>query len=196
MSTTTARYVIAVLLADRVAILKDITAALSDLNGNIDGIRQTVVNGYFTVSLTAVFDPPKSAEQIRQALATKFAGTDASIVVMEHHLKAIRQPVRGDRYILTIAGPPHPDLLKTVTAFLAEKGVNIEDWHLGADNSGASHIGEVTIPQHLDLKQIQDEFRQTLAPMGLRSCIQHENIFRATNEVCAIRTLLEGKSHA
>jgi len=196
MSTNTARYVIAVLLADRVAILKDITAAISDLCGSIDGIRQTVVNGYFTVSLTAVFTPPKSAEEIRQSLAIKFAGTDASIVVMAHHPKASRQPVRGDRYVLTIVGPSHPDLLKTVTAFLAEKGINIEDWHLGSDSSGTSHIGEITIPHHLDLKQIQDEFRQTLAPMGLRSCIQHENIFRATNEVCAIRTLLEGKSHA
>ena len=49
MSRTRAnRYVVSVVVPDRVAILRDITSAVADLGGNIDGISQTVVQGYFT----------------------------------------------------------------------------------------------------------------------------------------------------
>jgi predicted amino acid-binding ACT domain protein len=37
------RYVLSVLVSDRVGILRDITAAVADLGANIDGISQTVV---------------------------------------------------------------------------------------------------------------------------------------------------------
>ena len=49
----TSRYVIAVLLPDRVGALRDVTAAIVELQGNIAGIRQSVVDGYFSLVFTS-----------------------------------------------------------------------------------------------------------------------------------------------
>ena len=192
------RYVISVLIADRVAVLRDITSAVADLGGNIAGISQTVVAGYFTVILTASFTHPHTCESLRSAILDNFKGNEASIIVIPYDTqRASRHPVRGDRYIVTIAGTDRPGILKAVTTFLAEKGINVEDWHVAFEEDGVVHIGEITIPRLLDLKQVQDELHQILAPTGLVTCIQHENIFRVTNEVGAIgRMLLEEQSHA
>ena len=62
------RYVISVVVPDRVAILRDITTAITDLDANIDGISQTVVAGYFTALLTATFEGCPSADAIKAAI--------------------------------------------------------------------------------------------------------------------------------
>jgi glycine cleavage system transcriptional repressor len=165
------------------------------MGANIDGISQTVVEGYFTVILTAAFRAAVPPDDIRGAILRNFAGNEASVVVIPHDARrAARRPVRGDRYVVTITGRDQPGILKAVTAFLAEKGINIEDWHVDFGRAGVTQIGEITVPTLLDIKQLQDDFRQALAPLNLTSCIQHENIFRATNEVTAIRSMLARKT--
>jgi predicted amino acid-binding ACT domain protein len=191
------RYVISVLIADRVGILRDMTTAVTDMGANIDGITQTVVEGYFTGILTATFFQPRSVEDVRAAVREKFAGDECSIVVVPYSARRhARPPVRGDRYVVTITGRDRPGILKAVTSFLADRGINIEDWQVAFERPDVTHIGEVTLPRRLDLKQIQDELRQILNAMGLTSCIQHENIFRVTSEVGAVEMFLEEKRHA
>ena len=190
------RYVISVLVADRVAILRDITSAVTDLGANIDGISQTVVEGYFTVILTATFPALVSADSVRNAIQANFGSHEASIVVIAYDTdRAARPPVHGERYVFTVTGRDRPGILKTITTFLADKGINIEDWQVHFSADGVTHIGEVTVPRVLDVKQLQDEFRPLMASLNLVSCVQHENIFRATNEVGAIRALLEEGTH-
>ncbi|MFC1452575.1 glycine cleavage system protein R [Verrucomicrobiota bacterium] len=191
------RYVMSVLVTDRVGILRDITSAVADMGGNIDGISQTVVEGYFTVILMASFDRPFTEEEVESNLLANFSPGEAAMVIRPYDSPpAPPRPANGDRYVVTITGLDRPGILKAVTAFLAEKGINIEDWHVTFSDPGITHVGEVTIPRILDIKQVQDEFQQVLSPMQLVSCIQHENIFRATNEVGPIKPLLGDTARA
>jgi predicted amino acid-binding ACT domain protein len=186
------RFVVSVLVADRVGILRDITAALSDLGANMDGISQTVIEGYFTVILTATFDQPMASEPIRQAIQRNFHGHEASVVVREFDPRAVRHPpVKGDRYVVTMSGEDRKGILKTTMAYLAEKGINVEDWYVHFEGTRVTQVGEVTVPEILDVQQIQREFQQRLQELGMRVSIQHENIFRVTNEVGAVRPLLK-----
>ena len=89
-----------------------------------------------------------------------------------------------------MTGKDRHDILKTVTAFLSKKNINIEDWYVEFEGDNVTQIGEITIPELLDIKQLQDEFQQCAAALGLKSHIQHENIFIATNEVGAVKPLL------
>jgi predicted amino acid-binding ACT domain protein len=50
----------------------------------------------------------------------------------------------------------------------------------------------VTLPRTLDLKQTQADLHRTMKPLGLDSQLQHENIFRATNDIGPIKRLLSG----
>ncbi|MBI2438894.1 MAG: ACT domain-containing protein [Lentisphaerae bacterium] len=197
------RYVLSVLIADRVGILSAITAAVTDLGANIEGISQTVVQGlpelgqgYFTVIMMAAFTHAVGEETIRNAILNRFGKDEASVLVRpyqapRHACHAPRvAPVAGDRYILTMAGRDRSGILKALTGYLALKQINIEDLFFRIVGEQVTHIGEVTVPAQLDLKQIQDELRQVMAPFALVVSLQHENLFRVTNEVGAIRHLL------
>jgi predicted amino acid-binding ACT domain protein len=191
------RYVISVLVADRVGILRGITSAITDLGANIDGISQTVVAGYFTVILTASFSKPQALEAIRSAILANFERDEAAVLVRPYAADATRRaPVHGDRYVLILSGVDRPGILKAVTAFLAEKGINIEDWFVHYEGRGVTHVGEVTVPVMLDIKHMQDEFRQVAAGLGLKCSVQHENIFRVTSEIGPVQTMLAETTHA
>src|ERR1039458_5355346 len=125
------RYVISVLVSDRVGVLRDITSAVTDLGANIDGISQTVVAGYFTVILTASFDQPHSPDEIRVAIEEHFDVREASVVVRLYARRDAAPPtVDGEGYVVTITGKDRPGILKATTGFLAAKGINIEDWYV------------------------------------------------------------------
>jgi predicted amino acid-binding ACT domain protein len=187
------RYVISVLLPDRVAILRDVTSAVSSVSGNIDGISQTVVAGYFSGVFTATLPATVSVENLRRAVLSNLRGDSVALVVEPYVARAAVQTVPdGERYMATASGVDRVGILKAITTFLAERGINIEDWYVEFDGDRVTHVGEVTVPPRLDIKQLQEEFRHALSGVGLTGGIQHENIFRATYEVGPIAALLEG----
>lgn len=191
------RFVVSVLVADRVGILRDVSTALAEAGANIDGISQTVVAGYFTVILTASFRQPITSAQIRSAILDRLRPGEGEVVVRPYEPAAVsKRPVDGPRFIVTVTGADRPGLLRVVTTFLADKGINIEDWYVEFDGPNITHIGEVTVPSPLDIKQLQEEFRHLLAELNLTVGIQHENIFKVTNEVGAIQPLVMRQLHA
>ena len=187
-----ARLVISVLVPDRVGILREISTAIFDMGGNIEDISQTVVQHYFTVTLTATFDRAPQPETVEAAIRDRFEPGEASVMVRPHITPRASHTNEGERYMLILRGPDRPGILKTVTIFLAERRINIEDWHVLVTDETALHIGEVTLPGTLDLKQTQAELHRAMQPLGLDSQIQHENIFRATNDIGPIKRLLSG----
>jgi glycine cleavage system transcriptional repressor len=188
---TLSRFVISVLVSDRVGILRDITTALADMGANVEGVTQTVLGGYFTVTLTVVMDSPRDADSVRDALLPAFPRSEASVTVRRlDKAGAPPPPVDGDRYIVTLTGPDRKGILKSVTAYLADKGINIEDWHMYMEGTAVTHIGEVTVPRRLDIQHLQNDFQDHVRKIALTASIQHENIFRVTNEVGAVQSLL------
>lgn len=186
------RLVLTVLVSDRVGILRDICCAVTELGGNIDGISQTVVEGYFTVILTASFPRTVTTDAARRAILSGFPDGEAEVCARKYaRANGEESTVMGERFVVTLAGKDQPGILKTTLSFLAEQGINVEDWFVHFDGSQVTHIGEVTVPLHTDMKQLQAGLGSRLEPLGLSAGIQHENIFRATNDVGPISGLLK-----
>jgi predicted amino acid-binding ACT domain protein len=185
------RFVVSVLVPDRVGILREITAAVSHLEGVIDGISQTVSDRYFTVLLTALFPESASAGTIAREIQAHFASGEADVIVRPCPPPAtLSSSSRRERYMIILAGANHRDILRTVTTFLAERRINIEDWQVLRQEDTFTHIGEVTVPEALDIKQVQTDLQHALVPFHLETHVQHENIFRATNDIGPIKNLL------
>ena len=187
--STVSRQVVAVLLPDRVGILRDVTAAIFELGGNIAGIRQTVVDGFFSLVFTSEHPAEVTSEDIR----TKLAGClepDAAIVVQTYTSHPPPALAAGARYVAMTRGLDRPGTIHAISAFFVEYGINIEDWQ--ADNEGADVIytAQVVLPASADFRQIQNAFRARMTGRGLTATICHENIFRATNEIGPIKGLL------
>jgi len=197
MSAGRKRFVLSVLVPDRVGILRDISTAVAGLGANIDGISQTVAAGYFTVILTVTLDKSTSAETVRQAVTDAFPPGEASVIVRDYERRAARvSHPDTDRYVFTATGADRRGILKAVTTYLADKGINIEDWYVSFDGENVTHVGEVSVPSILDIQQVQSDLQQRLNPLGMTVGFQHENIFRVTHEVGAVRPLIVGRGNA
>lgn len=191
------RYVLSVLAPDQVGIIKRITSAITDMGGNIDGMSQTVIHGYFTVILTATCDGADRQEEIREAILNNFKPDEASVVVRPFEEKVNQESKHTrEHYILTLTGKDRPGILKTVTAYLAENDINIEDYFFTIQGERVTHIGEITIPGEMDIKQLQGELQTLLSSMDLVAALQHENLFRVTNDIFSIRKLMRNTSCA
>jgi glycine cleavage system transcriptional repressor len=191
MESSQTRFVASVLVADRPGIMRDISGAVTALDGNIDDVSQTVVEGYFTVILTTSFEEPVEARQLQAAIERNFASGEASIAVRP--FRPVARPdalVSGKPYVLTVTGPDRKGIIKAITTLLADKGINIEDWACFREGTSVTYIGELTVPPSTDTKQIQEEFSRLLKDLGVQCSVQHMNIFRATNEIGPIKSLL------
>ena len=184
--------VISVLAPDRIGIIKRITSAITDLGGDIDGMSQTVIHGYFTVILTAKFQTPYTKERIREAIENNFETGDASVVIRDfEETQSAAKKKKTDRYILTLTGRDRPGILKTVTTYLAENSINIEDYFFTIQGDHVTHIGEVSIPSEIDIKQLQGELQTLVSSIDLVATLQHEFLFRAANDIFSIRQLFK-----
>lgn len=188
------KFVLSILVADHPGIMCAITSAITDQGGNINGIRQTVVEGYFSIILTATFAAGATAANLHAAVTANFPPGEASIVVRPYAPVAMDSAIiGGTTYILVIAGPDRPGILRAATGCLANHGVNIEDWSYHFDGPQVTYIGVLTVPRDVAVAAMQDVLRATLAPLEITCSLQHENIFRATSEIGPVKSILEGR---
>lgn len=198
MSTSPTTLVVTVLLPDRVGILAETTGTVFRLGGNIGAIRQTIVAGFFSLVFLATFDDP-AAESLRdkvEAALSKALGAEASVGV--HVVAEPPSPViqDGERFIATTRGPDRPGTIYAISSFFVEHGVNIETWQVDTRADKIVYIAQVLIPSDIDARSIQRDFIDQMAIHGLTATLAHENIFRATNEIGPIGSLLPpGEMH-
>ena len=189
------RVVITLLVPDRIGILCEITSTVTDLGADIESISQTVVAGYFTVTLVASFSTVKDGGTVSDSIRKRFGGDTSVIGVVPYTPPAVNVS-SGEHYVVTLMGPDQPGILKTATSFLASRRINIDDWYLILSPPDVTHVGEITVPSTLDFGHLQNELAMTMRVIGITASIQHENIFRATNEIGPIKSLLTEGYHA
>jgi len=183
------RFITSVFLKDRVGILRDITQAVFLLEGNIGSIRQTVVEGFFTLAFRSEHPDKVTQEDIRSKIGVAL-GPLAVVTVVD--CPAVVEPVvaSGSRFVVTTRGEDKPGTIFAITSFLVEHGINIEHWLVEEDAGQIVYIAQIIIPDTVDFRKIQETFREAMAQRGLSGLLCHENIFRATNEIGPIKALL------
>ena len=191
------RLVISLLSPNRVGIFSDVVAVIADYGGNIDGLSQTVTEGYFTMLLTASFKTDDTdSQKLRNTLTIEMEKKVDAVMILPYRSKGTSESCSACRYIITLIGKDHPGLLAFVSKKLEEKNINVTDWYFEFEDTTVTHIGEILVPQEFDVDQLQDELAEDLSGMNLTCSIQHENIFKATNEIGPIKTLVEESRRA
>lgn len=183
------RFVTSVFVADRVGILRDVTQAVFLLEGNIGSIRQTVVDGFFTLVFRSEHPAKVGKESLRAKIGNAL-GAQAVVTVMDCPEVALPVVAAGSRFIVTTRGEDKPGTIFAITSFLVDHGINIEDWLVEEDAGQIVYIAQVVIPDAVDFRMVQEKFRAAMAQRGLAALLCHENIFRATNEIGPIKALI------
>lgn len=172
--------VIAVMDRDRPGIVAEVTEGVSALGGNLADLSQTVLRGYFTMILVADFPPGLTARQIEQTLST---GILSRVLVMEAESLPPESDHSEHAYVLSAIGRNRAGLVAQVSRFCFDRGVNILDLTSHAEDD------QYTMMLQIDLSNIENVecFEKDLTVFGKNSglylALQHNDIFRATNEI-------------
>lgn len=183
------RFITSVLVPDRVGLLRDVTQAVFSLDGNIDSIRQTVVDGFFNLVFTSAH-PSQVAPETLRALLDSTLESEAVVTVLDSPEARSPAVASGARFVVMTRGEDRPGTIFAITSFLVGHGVNIEDWMVDEDDGKVVYIAQVVVPESVDFRELQETFRAAMSERGLTALLCHENIFRATNEIGPIKALL------
>jgi glycine cleavage system transcriptional repressor len=194
MSDQRVLYVITVMSRDRVGIVRDVSTAISQIEGDISDLRQSVLGGYFTMILMATFPEIHSEDSIRKTLAQV---NHSSATPLEIVVKQVTEPVVGQSappdatYVLTASGPDRVGFVAAVSNFCARHDMNILDLSTTVADGQYVMILLVDLSrcfsgragQSADLEVIQGDLKRFGAETGLNVVLQHNDIFKATNEI-------------
>ena len=178
MERLTVRYAISVTTRDRVGIIADVSEALYQLGGNLEALSQTVVWGWFTMIVCGAFPEGTTPEQVKQAVES--AGDFIATVLPSHDAPTPR-PVEGEPFVVTVVGSDKPGIVWRLTRCFAQTGINIEDVWDEVRDGHIVVIFHVTVPPHVDRKELRYNLEQVGEELGLSVMLQHQDIFTATN---------------
>jgi glycine cleavage system transcriptional repressor len=187
-SQETAKYfAISIMSKDRVGIIADVSQKISQLNGNIADIRQSVLCGYFSMILLVAFPLEVAQPTIESKLAeiNLSAGTSLAIAVKPIS-EAISLPTNTfpeNTYVLTVTGQDRVGFVAAVTVFCAAKNINILDLSTTRKADQYIMILFIDLTQSQGVETVRSELAQFSEKTGLRVALQHYNIFRAVNEI-------------
>ncbi len=185
MSDNHKRYIISVMAEDRIGIIHDITRTISAMGGDLADTRQQVLQGYFSMILYASFPEKLSGQDIVDALTA---------IDSEHPFEVSVKPVTGppddgqapmnNRYVLTARGSDRIGFVALVSGFCAEHSINILDLSTttGSDDT-YTMILLVDLSRCPPMQVLRTHLEDFSTENGLSLLLQHQDIFRATNEI-------------
>ena len=180
----TARYIISVMSVDRVGIIHDITDCILALQGNIEELSQTVMRGYFTVLFEATFPAEVTAGDVKAKLeAGGREPGELQGLIMPREIEVPEVAKRKDTYILTARGPDKPGTIHRIASFLAGHDINYEDLYCYIEGEQFIMSAQLTLPPTLPFERLQIDLEMVGREADIEIVLQHENIFRAVNDV-------------
>lgn len=174
-------HLLTVLIADRRGIVAAITIVLSSLKIELLELTQTVVSGYFTITLAVAIPGQGPPDPLLAALRAEL-GPEAAVSVVQLGAAGV-DAGHCERYILTATGEASTAVIHELTALVAERGGNFVDFSFQNTAAGVSFVAEIDLPKALALDQLQVDLQHVGADAGLRVRLQHEKLFTATNEI-------------
>jgi glycine cleavage system transcriptional repressor len=182
-------FIVSVMVKDRVGIVADISRALAGLGGNITDLSQTLLRGYFTLIISVETPPTVSADQVRDAVTQAGGPGEFGVWVKPYEPKEPVAAPQTERFVLSTRGRDKPGIIARVTGYLGGQRINIEDFYAHVVAGDLLMVLHVSVPSELNIHQVQHDIEQVGLEFGLTVHLQHENIFRVTNEVGAVRSL-------
>lgn len=180
------QYVLSVMSSDHPGIVAGVSAAVEQLEGNIISCSQTVLGGYFTfitiVDLPKEYDSDELAAMVRHS---KGLGLDYQVIARPfEEKKATKQSENeSEIFVITAFGKDRPGIVKQFSLFLADHDINITDLYGYKDENDFVLIGQLTIPEDVNISNLQDDLEDAGKEYGFTVRLQHNNIFVATNQL-------------
>lgn len=182
-------YILTVMARDRVGIVRDVTSALYELDGNLTHVSQTVMRGYFTLIISVQMPDDRTLLEIRQAAERKGDVGEFEVNVRPYEPPPASHLKESERYTLTLVGKDRKGIISRSTGYLADRDINIDDFYAYVLDGRFVMLVQVSIPEGVDADAVRSDLEELGREYELNVHLQHENIFRATNEIRPVADL-------
>jgi len=172
--------VISVMAQDRPGIVAEVTEGVSALGGNLADLRESVLCGYFTMLLVAGFPSGISVAEVERGL-TESTALKVSVVLHDGGLAAAEVPEQA--YVLSAVGRDRVGLVAQVSRFCCDRNVNIHDLASHVEDEQYTMMLQIDLSESASLEAFKEELAVFGTESGLDLELQHNDIFRATNEI-------------
>jgi glycine cleavage system transcriptional repressor len=187
MNETQEHFVISIISRDHVGIIYEVSKALSDLNGNIADVRQSVLCGYFTMILLASFPTGVTQRAIERKLAEADAHSETALeaVVKKADETAIASfsPNPENTYVLTATGADQIGFVATVSSFCVKHNINILDLSTTVSDGEYVMILLIDLNHYISISEVRRDLQEFSRQTGFKIVLQHRDIFKAMNEI-------------
>ena len=187
MSEAQEHFVISIISRDHVGIIYEVSKALSDLNGNIADVRQSVLCGYFTMILLASFPAGVTQRAIERKLAEADAHSETALeaVVKKADQTAIVSfsPKPENTYVLTATGADQIGFVATVASFCVKHNINILDLSTTVSDGEYVMILLIDLNHYISISEVRRDLQEFSRETGFKIVLQHRDIFKAMNEI-------------
>ena len=177
--------VISVMSKDRPGIIADITTVIFKLGGDLADLNQSVLGGYFTMILIAEFGEEITPEDLLAGFSHIQSDTkiEANIKEMEDSLQTEKEKLPVETYIVTAQGVNRKGLVKTMGDFFYSKNINVLDLVTTLEDTVYTMIFQIDLSNISSLKNLRKELELLAETENMELVLQHNDIFKATNEV-------------
>ena len=173
---------------DRPGIIADVTGAIYELEGDLADLNQSVLCGYLTMILIATFNSSITPEDVIAKLShtkseIKF---DAIVKKIDTPIEILKARMPEKTYILTAQGKNKSGLVYGISSFCYQRDINILDLVTTLADDQYTMILQLDLSHIASIKDVRDDLAEYAEKTGLRVVLQHNDIFRVTNEISMI----------
>ena len=179
------QYILTVLASNRTGILAALANALDELGGNTLDVSQAVIRRFFTMIVAAEFpenrDPDVIVDHIRAVCRPYGAEVSLKDPSDEVVFESEDEPVDKQRYVLTIAGPDRPGVLRFIAHRLAQHGIDLVDLQGQRRERDRTFLFsmELDAPLGIDSLQLRRELEIEFLSDNITVSLQHRRVLAA-----------------
>ena len=174
------KYIISVLCPDSPGIVYRISSAIFSNGGNIADMSQTVLKGFFTGVVYAVFDEKPDTDKLKNDINVKGDYRVNIVPFQENKFETVPY----DRYILTVKCREQKGIVAGVTEYLYNNNINIESFSAFTEDLEFVIVSEISVPGDRVARRIKKDIKSMGEDWNMSVHLSHENIYLATNTVC------------
>jgi glycine cleavage system transcriptional repressor len=179
------QYILSVLAANRTGILAALANALDELGGNTLDVSQAVIRQFFTMIVAAEFPENRDPEVIIDHIRAVCRPFGAEVVLKDPADETSFEPLEpspdSQRYVLTIAGPDRPGVLRFIAHRLAQYGIDLVDLQGQRREEDRTFLFsmELAAPVGIDALRLRRELEVEFEKDGMTVSLQHRRILAA-----------------
>ncbi len=181
---------ISVTAKDKIGIIANVTKSIEIMGGDLKDLSQTVMGGYFTMILAAIFPneltPKKVENNISESFSTFSKEDNHEIIAWNINKTEIFIPSQKNNsniYVLTVRAKNRKGLVSEISAFCSNNKMNIINLCSEAKEYNYTMIFFVEMYSGAIVNNIRKKLDSLAGEFNLKIVLQHQDIFKATNEV-------------